>query len=89
MEIKRVVSPLLDSNMYIVSENNHCIIIDPYNDEQVIQLFSGLTPDFMLVTHEHYDHISGVNAYKERFGIPLYANRLCDKNLQLPSKKLR
>lgn len=86
MEIKRVVSPLLDSNMYIVSENNHCIIIDPYNDEQVIQLFSGLTPDFMLVTHEHYDHISGINAYKERFGIPLYANRLCDKNLQLPSK---
>ena len=38
MEIKRVVSPLLDSNMYIVSENNHCIIIDPYSDEQVIQL---------------------------------------------------
>lgn len=84
MEIDRYTSPLLDSNMYVVSENSHCIIIDPYFSPKTCSLLSGLTPDFMLVTHEHYDHISGVNSYKKRYGIPLYASRMCDEGLRDP-----
>ena len=86
MELKRFVSPLLDQNMYVVCESGHCIIIDPYDCPESEKLLDGLQPDFMLVTHEHYDHISGVNAFKSRYEIPLYANSLCNKNMQNPRK---
>lgn len=86
MEIKCFVSPLLDENMYIICENGHCIIIDPYDCPESEQLLDGLRPDFMLVTHEHYDHISGVNAFKSRYKVPLYANNICNKNMQNPRK---
>ena len=32
MKIKRIVSDLLSSNMYILEENRHAIIIDPNSD---------------------------------------------------------
>ncbi len=86
MELKRFVSPLLDQNMYVVCEDGHCIIIDPYDCPESERLLEGLQPDFMLVTHEHYDHISGVNAFKSRYEIPLYANSICNKNMQNPKK---
>ena len=82
MEIDRYTSPLLSSNMYVVSEGGRCIIIDPYFSPEAKGLLSGLTLDFMLVTHEHYDHVSGVNGYKAEYKIPLYASRACDEGMQ-------
>ena len=32
MEIKRYVSGLLSSNMYVISEGDHAIVIDPFED---------------------------------------------------------
>ena len=86
IELKRFVSPLLDQNMYVVCEGGHCIVIDPYNSLESEQLLEGLQPDFMMVTHEHYDHISGVNAFKKYYRIPLYANSTCNTNMQNPRK---
>lgn len=88
MEIKRYVSPMLDHNMYVISEGEHCIIIDPYYSEDSARLLAGLRLDFMLATHEHYDHISGVNEFKARYGVLLYASGLCGQNLKSPSKNL-
>lgn len=86
MEIDRYTTPLLDSNMYVLSESGHCVIIDPYFSPAANRLLEGLTPDFMLVTHEHYDHISGVNGYQSRYELPLYASRACGGNLENPAQ---
>lgn len=86
MKILPYVSPLLDQNMYIVEEGEHCLIIDPYYDENVAQLLRNKTVDLMLVTHEHYDHISGVNDFKNFFGCKLWASAKCNCNLQKPTK---
>ena len=86
MEIDRYTSPLLSSNMYVVSEGGRCIIIDPYFSPEAKGLLSGLTLDFMLVTHEQYDHVSGVNGYKAEYKIPLYASRACDEGMQSPAR---
>lgn len=88
MEVDRYTSPLLDSNMYVVSENGHCVIIDPYFSPAANRLLAGLTPDFMLVTHEHYDHISGVNAYKTKYDVPLYSNGACNDGMQSATRNL-
>lgn len=86
MQITRYTSPLLEQNMYIVSEGNHCFIIDPYYCDDAVGVIGNLKVDFMLVTHEHYDHISGVNKFKDIFGCKLIANEKCNKNLQKPTK---
>ena len=56
MKIKRIVSDLLSSNMYILEENRHAIIIDPNSD--ISDFESSIQYDCDLLTHEHYDHIS-------------------------------
>ena len=78
MEIKAYASDLLASNMYIISENGHAVVIDPSRD---ISKGAGLIIDLMIVTHEHYDHISGVNAWKKAYNAPLLCSEACAANL--------
>lgn len=86
MEIRRFISPMLDHNMYILAENGHGIAIDPFYCEDSRALMDDLKMDFMLVTHEHFDHIRGVNEMKRVYGIPLLANAKCNTNMQNPAK---
>ncbi|MCQ2497588.1 MAG: MBL fold metallo-hydrolase [Lachnospiraceae bacterium] len=72
MIIERVVSDLLDSNMYLICENQRTIIVDPcIIDKKIFNV------DYILLTHEHYDHISGVNYWKSKTGAKVIASEIC------------
>ncbi len=83
MIIQRFDSGILSSNMYIIQEDGHAIVIDPARDTSPGR---GLKIDLLIVTHEHYDHISGVNAWKEKFGAPLLCSNVCAARLCDPAK---
>lgn len=85
MRIKKTDSGLLHSCMYIVEEQGHALVIDPCEDTSEAEK---LIVDYLLVTHEHYDHISGVNKWKERSGAPLVCSEACAKNIRDPRKNL-
>lgn len=85
IEIKRYVSGLLSSNMYVVKEGEHAIVIDPFDDTTPSE---GLIIDYIILTHEHYDHISGVNVWKEMTGAPVLCSKACAENIQNPKKNL-
>lgn len=85
IEIKRYVSNLLSSNMYIINEGKHAIVIDPFDNVSYAQ---GLKVDYILLTHEHYDHISGVNAWKEATGALVLCSKACGDNIQNSKKNL-
>lgn len=85
MKIDRVDSGLLHSNMYVVTENGHAIVIDPCRD---IRFARGLEVDYLVVTHEHYDHISGVNVWKEATNTPLLCSAVCGERIVSPKKNL-
>lgn len=85
MEIQRYESDLLQSNMYLIIENNHAIVIDPYRDTSPGH---NLFIDKIIVTHEHYDHISGVNIWKKATGAPLLCSNSCAENIRNPRKNL-
>ena len=74
MIVRRFDSGLLSSSMYVVAENGHAIVIDPSRDTSHGE---GLIIDLMIITHEHYDHISGVNVWKEKYGVSLLASEVC------------
>lgn len=63
MDIVSFQTPYMRSMTYIVSENRHAILIDPCKMPQVENdlVKKSLTIDMALLTHEHYDHISGIN----------------------------
>lgn len=65
--------------MVLESENGACVIVDPgfYNDSER-DMFRAyvesrkLTPEAILITHCHIDHIWGAKVLQDRYGIPLY-----------------
>ncbi len=85
MEIRKYESGLLSSNMYVIVEGDHAIVIDPFEDTKPAK---GLTVDYIILTHEHYDHISGVNVWKERTAAPVLCSEICAGNIQNPKKNL-
>ena len=85
IEIRKYESGLLSSNMYVIVEGNHAIAIDPFKNTFVAQ---ELQIDYIFLTHEHYDHISGVNIWKEATGAPVLCSKACAKNIRSPKKNL-
>lgn len=79
MLIERYDSGILDSSMYVVSENRHAIVIDPC---LAIDAAEQLVIDYLFITHEHYDHIFGVNLWKERTGAPLVCSKACSERIK-------
>ena len=63
-------------NCSIVRANGRVLVIDPGSEGGRIAdalAKKGMTPDALLLTHAHFDHIGGVAALEETFpGIPTY-----------------
>lgn len=86
-EIKRYKSSLLSSNMYIISIEKQAIIIDPHISEEALKYIKNnlLKIDYIILTHEHYDHISGVNWLKDKFNCKVICNKECAEAIKWPN----
>lgn len=74
--IQQSLGPVL-ANCYLVMENHHALIIDPADilpnlDEILTQ--NDCTLDAIVLTHAHFDHISGVDKIVNKFGCDVYLN---------------
>jgi len=85
MELKTVVVGPFEVNCYLYWDgaSKDAVILDPGGDEDLI--FEaldrvGVTPQAILLTHGHIDHIAAVGAVKEKLQIPLYIGQ-ADQNL--------
>ena len=78
------------SNTYLLieSERKHCLVIDPGSkDETVLCNYirtNGLTLDYVILTHEHFDHCWGVNDLRDMFHCKVIATRLCAEWVKTP-----
>jgi hydroxyacylglutathione hydrolase len=74
MNIHKLVVGQMASNCYIVSDSNQTIIIDPGDDAEHISdvlVRLRLTPNFIVATHGHFDHIMAAFALQVTYNIPL------------------
>ncbi|MDD5979884.1 MAG: MBL fold metallo-hydrolase [bacterium] len=75
MNIDTLVVGTLQSNCYILSVEDKCLIIDPGAEENKIIKHiekEQLTPVGILITHNHNDHIGACNILREMYDIKSY-----------------
>lgn len=70
MEIKVFCDfPIFASYSYLISENDHCLLIDCgyFSKEMENEINKYKYFDGLLLTHKHFDHIAGITALKKRY----------------------
>lgn len=88
MVIHSYKTPYLSSITYVVEEKGHCVLIDPCQlpaVEELVQV-KGLCVDMALLTHEHVDHIMGVNWCQKAFGPIVICSTICAQRMQDPKQ---
>ena len=83
MLVETLKNQPIESNCYVIytSDNNSCIIIDP-GTKDCRKLFKflkskSLIPKYVILTHEHFDHIWGVNKILDIYQTPIICSEKC------------
>lgn len=74
MNIRNLYPGAWAANCYLLSVGSHAAIVDPSADaDTLVKILNdeGLTLDFILLTHGHFDHITSVDTLRDRTGAPL------------------
>lgn len=81
--VKTIKNYPIDSNCFILytNYNSDCIVVDPGTESCEELLFflrqNNLVPNHVILTHEHFDHIWGVNKILELFNSTLVCSEKC------------
>lgn len=77
MEIMRFpLGPVL-TNLYVVSENGHGFIVDAVEKSDLVTNYikdNSIKIDFILQTHTHFDHVLGLEYYKNLYNVDVFAS---------------
>jgi glyoxylase-like metal-dependent hydrolase (beta-lactamase superfamily II) len=93
MVIKTYVLGELESNCYLVYDeiNKKACLIDPgVYDEEIMDFITKeeLVCEYIILTHGHFDHIAGAQAFKEKTGAKIAAHELEAEYLADPEKSM-
>jgi hydroxyacylglutathione hydrolase len=85
--VKRVINRPVDSNCFVIYQKGctKCIIVDPGTSDcaELFNFFQehNLVPDYIFLTHEHFDHLCGVNKLKDSYGCKIVCSKLCSDKI--------
>lgn len=82
-KISKYILPLIESNMYMIVENDEALAIDSCISKKALEKLKkhGVKKLTIILTHEHLDHISGVNWFRENISCEVTASEECMKNI--------
>lgn len=75
MELITLAEGFLGANCYLLSSCGHAAVVDPSArlDVMCSALYErGLTLDFVLLTHGHFDHMMNLAPLLQRYPVPVY-----------------
>ena len=82
----------IDEVSYIIWREDwpDCLLIDPYDFERITawQTAHGKSFAYILLTHEHYDHIGAVEDLRQRYGCRVIASEACSAGAGDPRHNL-
>lgn len=78
-DIYRFPFELVDENMYFIPSGDTGIVIDPNENEELLDVFEqyGTKSVVIILTHEHYDHTTGVEWLKSKIESKLFCHKAC------------
>jgi hydroxyacylglutathione hydrolase len=88
MDWKQIPLGPLQTNCYILTKGDACLVIDPGDEGQkLIKKIEELKvkPQAILLTHAHFDHIGAVDEVRDEYKIPVYIHEKEAKWLLDPS----
>lgn len=92
MRIEVFVNEPLDSNCYVLERDSHAIVIDPgcVDISSVVGYIAqrALVVDYIILTHEHIDHVQGVKRLAEQYDVEVIASAECIEALADPHLNL-
>lgn len=93
LKIHRYIMPGIESNMYLMIADESALIIDPNvnSDALALMVQRQIRKVLVLLSHEHYDHISGINWLRENLpdcALEVVATEAAAEALQDPSQNL-
>ncbi len=72
--------------MYVLAEGREAVLVDPQPSEQAAKRLSedGVRSLLLLLTHEHFDHASGIPFWRERYDdVRVIAHACCAASLAI------
>ena len=89
-EIIRFDWNFIPSHMYLVRYGDKAFVVDPVDTVEVKEfiLNEGIKRCMVFLTHEHFDHISGVELIKSLCDCEVICSPVCAKNITYASKNL-
>lgn len=72
------------SNMYIFISQSKALVIDPCENDDAFKLFdkNNVGDITILLTHEHYDHTSGLNSFADKYKTVVICHSKTAKSLR-------
>lgn len=78
MKIKQIETGPIMANAYVISdENNNGFIIDPVYPNGEIEAYiekEGIKISKILLTHTHFDHVIGLEYFRDKYKAEVYAS---------------
>lgn len=90
----RIVSPFLLQNAYVLIDKGDAsaVVIDPgvrcFDAIESILRKSCCQPEYIIITHEHYDHIGSVDKLRRAFQCKVVASPSCSSQITDAKKNL-
>lgn len=81
--VYRFEMPVIASNMYLLPVGDFCLVVDPFVSDEAAKLLetNGIKECLVLLTHEHLDHISGVNWLQGLYPCKVLCSEVCGERM--------
>lgn len=94
LEVKQIINTPIDSNSFVIYDKVvgcECIVVDPGSEDnsRIYEFFDseGLNPQYIILTHEHFDHCWGVNQLRADYpSVKLVCSANCSTAIQSRKK---
>ena len=82
-EIFRFPFELVDSNMYFIPSGDTGIVMDPNENDELLGVFKqyGTKRVVIALSHEHYDHTTGVIWLQSKIESKLFCHKACAESI--------
>ena len=94
LTIHQIINTPVPSNCFVLydkADGRECIVVDPgsENNSHIYQYLEKeqLVPDYIILTHEHFDHCWGVNDFRDKYPkVKLVCSWICSDAIQSGKK---